>query len=79
MYTTYTLSHSLATCEDGVNPDSAPPGGSLKGHIMRAVRLIAASVVIAALSTFGATAAQAEVTTPASGQGWHWAAAGWHW
>lgn len=47
---------------------------------MRAIRLLAATVVLAAVSTFGASTAQAEVHAKpaAKASGWNWSA-GWNW
>lgn len=48
--------------------------GPKKGPIMRAIRLLAATVVLAAVSTFGATAAEAAPTHKVAiqYQGWQW-------
>lgn len=48
---------------------------------MRAIRLTTAALVLAALSTFGASAAQADVPSksPATASGWTWGASGWTW
>lgn len=46
---------------------------------MRAVRVVAASLLIAGLSAVGATSAQAEAKSGVKASGWQWSASGWQW
>lgn len=58
-----------------------PWSGPKKGLIMRAIRFASAALVLAAVSTFGASTAQAEVQAKptAKASGWTWVASGWTW
>lgn len=48
---------------------------------MRSIRLVSAALVLAAVSTFGASSAQAgvEAKPAAKASGWGWASSGWGW
>lgn len=71
------VSHTPMACKDMATSPGIPGRDQRKVSIMRALRLTAAALVLAALSTLGVSAAQADVTAAPKTSvvqlsGWQW-------